>query len=295
VLSQCFRKGSLTCNGCHEPHGLSARNFAGESAVGEFSDRQCTICHRDKTPAHAQHKKPLRCVDCHMSYSFIDDDERRRQKTADHSISIPRPEESIRFHTTNACVSCHRDKSNEWARDQLKMRVTGVRDWVETIFVGRKGGSVDRLLSSDSVYLQNSALDLLLLQPADPKLTSMLEPFAKSEHPELRASAIRALLSYDAPRWAAIGLADAHPFVRMEIFSFIKDVSLLTPDAIARELADTLAYKNPPVDGLVHLITVRHKRHELKEARALLELLERYATPAERARLDLDAVRARLQ
>jgi hypothetical protein len=302
VLSQCFRNGALTCSGCHQPHSLAARSFIGETASGKDADRQCAICHRDKTPSHTHHKNALRCVDCHMSYSYIGDDPRRLQRTADHSISIPRPEESLRFGTPNACTTCHADRSAQWALDVLRRwgSTPGVRDWVEAIALGRKSapGAGDRLvklLDSDSAYLQASALDLLLLQPPDGKRAPLLERFARSDDPQLRAPAIRALMSYDAPRWAAIGLGDAHPFVRMETFSFIKDVSLLTPAAIDRDLADTLAYKRPPVDGLVHLITVRHRRHELKEAQALLDLLERIALPHERARLGIEAVRARLQ
>jgi hypothetical protein len=298
VLSQCFRKGALTCAGCHEPHALTSRNFIGETAA----DAQCTICHRDKTPQHTRHKTALRCADCHMSYSLIDDDERRQQKTADHSISIPRPEESLRFGTPNACTTCHRDRDATWAQAALRKWGIdpGVRDWVETIALARKNapGSVERLvklLQSDSAYLRLSALDLLLLQPADPSLPPKLEPFARDPDPALRASAIRALTSYDAARWTAAGLADDDPFVRMETFSFVKDVSLLTPAAIERDLADTLAYKNPPTDGLVHLITVRHRRHELKEARALVDLLEKVALPFEKKRLDLDEVKRRLQ
>jgi hypothetical protein len=171
---------------------------------------------------------------------------------------------------------------------------------VETIAMARKNapGSVERLLKllqSDSAYLRLSALDLLLLQPTDATLVPLLEPFARDPDPELRASAIRALMSHDAARWTAAGLADDDPFVRMETFSFVKDVSLLTPAAIERDLADTLAYKNPPTDGLVHLITVRHRRHELKEARALVDLLEKVALPFEKKRLDLDEVKRRLQ
>ncbi len=34
----------------------------------------------------------------------------------DHSFKIPRPDLSSTFNTPNACVSCHKDKSNEWAK-----------------------------------------------------------------------------------------------------------------------------------------------------------------------------------
>jgi len=44
----------------------------------------------------------------------------------------------------------------------------------------------------------------------------------------------------------------------------------------------------------VHLITVRHKRGELREALQLLDLLGRVALPREQGRLNLDVVRKRV-
>ncbi len=81
----------------------------------------------------------------------------------------------------------------------------------------------------------------------------------------------------------------------MEAFSQIKDPATLTPAAFERQLADVLAHQNPPVQGLQHLVTLRHKRGELGEALALIDLLGRIVVPHERQQLHLDDVRARLQ
>lgn len=309
VLSSCYRNGALTCKACHSPHSLSARDLTGAPADGEQSNRQCTACHRDRSDvrAHSHHAPSIHCIDCHMSYSWIEDDERRQQRTADHSISIPRPRESLAFGTPNACTTCHRDRSAEWALSALQKwhatRALEIRTWVETIALGRRsapgaGERLTQLLGDDNGrYLQSSALDLLVLQPPDARWIPLLQPLASSPDPQLRALAIRALQTHDPEhraQWIALGLADAHAYVRMETFSFVKEVSLLPPAAIERDLADTLAHKNPPTDGLVHLITVRHRRGELKEALALVELLAAIALPSERARLDLDGVRTRI-
>jgi hypothetical protein len=312
VLSACYREGALTCKGCHQPHALTPRDFIGEPAAGADSNRQCTICHRDKTAdvkRHSHHAVEVRCIDCHMSYSWIGDDERRKQRTSDHSISIPRPEESLALGTPNACTTCHHDRGAEWAAAALKKwgasRALGVREWVETIALARKraagaGERLLRLLADEKAghYLHASVIDLLMEQPSDARWVTALAPFADGDDVELRGLALRALVTLDATerrRWVERGLADAHPYVRMETFAAVKDPALLTAAAIERELSDTLAYKNPPTDGLVHLITVRHRRGELKEALALLDLLERVALPSERARLDLDGVRGRLR
>ena len=75
----------------------------------------------------------------------------------------------------------------------------------------------------------------------------------------------------------------------------VRDVATLTPAAIERDLADTLAYANPPTAGLVHLITVRHRRGEFREALALIGTLARIALPFEQEGLHLPEVRARLE
>jgi hypothetical protein len=313
VLSGCYRGGSLTCKGCHAPHELTARSFIGESAVGEQSNKQCTVCHRDRIEAakatqHSHHKPAITCVNCHMALSWIDDNDRRKQRTSDHSISIPRPRETLELKTPNACNTCHKDKSPEWALGALgkwgKREATTVRPWVQTVAMARKAapGSTERLLGlladdKSGHYLQASALDLLVIQPEDARVIAAVEPLARSSDPQLRALAIRVLDRHDKARraqWLQTGLSDAHPYVRMETFGMVKDMPLFTPEAIARELDDTLAYKQPPVPGLVHLITVRHRRGEIHEALALLDLLVRVTVPRERQTLGLDHVRQRL-
>jgi hypothetical protein len=310
VLSAGFREKVLRCKDCHAPHGLEARDKLGESAEGAQSNRQCTACHEElvapkPVAAHTHHPASVRCVDCHMSYSWVGDDDRKHQRTSDHSISIPHPEESIAFGTPNACTTCHTKKTAAWSADALRKwndkNALGVRDWVETIALARKEapGAASRLakLLSDKdtvTYLKASALDLLLFQPPDPALVPAIAPYATDPDPYLRASAIRVLDAVDPPgraRWRSMGLSDAHPFVRMETFSMIKDVETLSPEAIARDLDDVLTYMSPPVDGLVHLATVHHKRGELREAVALLDLLRRVALPQEQRRLKLDSVR----
>jgi hypothetical protein len=314
VLSAGFREKILRCKDCHAPHGLEARNKQGESAQGAQSNKQCTGCHEDlvapkPVAVHTHHPPSVRCVDCHMSYSFIGDDDSKHQRTSDHSISIPHPEESVALGTPNACTTCHKDKTPTWSADALRKwkakDALGVRDWVETIAMARRKapGAVSRLgkMLTDPntvAYLKVSALDLLYLQPPDGSLVDVITPYATDPDPYLRISAIRLLDQYDPTgraRWRAMGLADAHPYVRMETFSMIKDVQTLEPQAIERQLADVLEYMSPPTDGVVHVLTVRHKRGELREALALVDLLQRIMLPRERQHMNLEDVRARIE
>jgi hypothetical protein len=314
VLSAGFAQKVLKCKDCHAPHGLEARDHHGGSAVGALTNRQCTVCHEDlvdprKVTAHSHHPAAVHCVDCHMSYSWIGDDERRRQRTSDHSVSIPHPRESLELGTPNACTTCHKDRSPEWSLAALTKwgfkEATGVRGWVHAIATGRKAapGAAKELTDlladpSAGTYLEASALDLLGVQPPDASLAPVLAPYVTHADPYLRAAAIRALDVHDVPgrsRWRSAGLADPHPYVRMETFSLFKDVENLTTRDIEHNLDDILAYMSPPTDGIVHLITVRHRRGELREALDLLALLERITLPQEKRRLHLDTVRSRIQ
>jgi tetratricopeptide (TPR) repeat protein len=46
----------------------------------------------------------------------------------DHSFRIPRPDQSLKYNTPNACIQCHDDKDNEWAWETFKEQY-GVPDY----------------------------------------------------------------------------------------------------------------------------------------------------------------------
>jgi Flp pilus assembly protein TadD/ssDNA-binding Zn-finger/Zn-ribbon topoisomerase 1 len=108
LQSRMFHEG-VTCSDCHDPHTLKLRQ-------GE-EDQVCGICHdlhRYAATAHHHHRegsREARCTSCHMSvrtYMIVD-------PRHDHSFRIPRPDDSVKFGTPNACNDCHKDKSPAWA------------------------------------------------------------------------------------------------------------------------------------------------------------------------------------
>ena len=268
VLSAGFRGKILRCKDCHAPHGLEARTSRASRRWGRCRTSSAPVVTRSWTrpspPAgHTHHSAAVRCVDCHMSYSCIGDDDRRHQRTSDHSISIPHPAGDASTSALRTLATpATRTRRRQWALAALTRwgmkDALGVRDWVETIALGRKkapGAATQRLVAlltkhDTGTYLQASALDLLDVQPRDPALVATLAPFARDPDPYLRAAAIRALETHDDPAarpgWLTLGLADAHPFVRLETFSMVKDVKTLSPEQLDRELADVLAYMSPP-------------------------------------------------
>lgn len=108
LQSKMYRQG-VTCQDCHEPHGLHLR--------GDGNSR-CAGCHApDKfdTAAHHFHETGTEgalCVSCHMperTYMVVD---ARR----DHSFRVPRPDLSARLGTPNACSSCHQNQTTGLVR-----------------------------------------------------------------------------------------------------------------------------------------------------------------------------------
>lgn len=114
-LQSRMNHAGVTCSDCHEPHTQALRS------PGNTLCTQCHVPAKYDAPSHHHHAAGTAgasCVSCHMparTYMTIDD---RR----DHSIRVPRPDQSVALGVPNACTSCHEDESNEWAAAR-------VRDW----------------------------------------------------------------------------------------------------------------------------------------------------------------------
>ncbi len=108
VQSKMYHNG-ISCRDCHDMHSLKLKKLGNDL---------CMTCHVPKynTPEHHFHKQNTEasaCVNCHMTgRTYMGNDFRR-----DHSFRIPRPDQSVKYDTPNACNGCHTDKSKEWARD----------------------------------------------------------------------------------------------------------------------------------------------------------------------------------
>lgn len=114
--SKCFRAGKpgqrITCISCHEMHGGDPR---GQLTEKMKTNAACTQCHQQfATPveliAHTKHSAGSSgslCYNCHMPQIVYGVMSAHRT----HDITIPRPDESVRFNKPNACNQCHLDWS----------------------------------------------------------------------------------------------------------------------------------------------------------------------------------------
>jgi len=108
VQSKMYGLG-ISCRDCHDVHSMQLKKDGNDL---------CMTCHTPNynTEEHHFHEvgtDGASCVNCHMTGRIYMGNDFRR----DHSFRIPRPDQSVKYDTPNACNGCHTDKSKEWARD----------------------------------------------------------------------------------------------------------------------------------------------------------------------------------
>jgi tetratricopeptide (TPR) repeat protein len=188
VQSRMYAKG-VTCSDCHDPHTLKTRG------AGNAVCAQCHLPARYDVPAHTHHPAGTAgasCPACHMpttTYMVID-------PRHDHSLRIPRPDLSVKLGVPNACNSCHRDKTAQWAAD-------AIRAWTGTTPTGYQNFAEAFHAASAGAPGARAALLALVDDPGEPAL--------------VRASAVSrlgALLSPATIEFLARALNDPDPVVR---------------------------------------------------------------------------------
>ena len=103
---------NVRCTNCHNPHSGKLR-LTGNNL--------CLQCHKPEynTETHHFHKidtEGAQCINCHMvSRTYMGIDHRR-----DHSFRVPRPDQSVKYGTPNACTNCHKDETTAWAAETVK-------------------------------------------------------------------------------------------------------------------------------------------------------------------------------
>jgi predicted CXXCH cytochrome family protein len=191
-LQSRMNAAGVTCSDCHDPHTEKLR-LTGNGV--------CTQCHNARYDApshhhHAAHSPGGQCVACHMpATTYMVVDPRR-----DHSMRVPRPDESVTLGVPNACDRCHGDRGAAWAADS-------VRKWLGRDAVGYQsfarafhGAQADdpsvapalAQLAADGaqpgIVRASAAAHLAELGPFDPALAGEL---ARDPDPLVRLAATR--------------------------------------------------------------------------------------------------------
>lgn len=213
--SKMYQRG-VRCTDCHDPHSGKLR------AEG---NALCTRCHQlhpnpqfptlvakdYDAPSHHHHRPGspgAQCVSCHMpSKNFMIVDARR-----DHFLRPPRPDESGKLGTPNACNACHGDRSPDWAARAIRSgfgEAAGDDRYGPAIAAGRANarGADSLLLSvfkdrSRSEVARATALDLLRDYPE--RASTGAREAANDPDPLLRATAAQILEGLPFPERIAI-------------------------------------------------------------------------------------------
>lgn len=146
VQSKMYHNG-VKCTDCHDAHSLKLK---------QTGNNLCLTCHEPKynSQAHHYHKpntEGAQCINCHMTGKLYMGNDFRR----DHSFRIPRPDQSVKYGTPNACNGCHTNKSAEWASNFINSKYGDKRpDHFSNYLLAGYNGNQDalHLLLSQNKY-----------------------------------------------------------------------------------------------------------------------------------------------
>ena len=190
-LQSKMYKAGVNCLDCHDKHTMKL------TIEGNGLCLQCHGAEVYNVKEHHQHddnSSGAECVNCHMPENrYMGVDDRR-----DHSFKIPRPDLSLAFNTPNACISCHDDKSNQWASETLenwhgKAKTVLPSKQLLMMLNNGQGISFDQhlsILADEKLDVISRATAIGLLSYASPTLSAdVLVPYLTHVEPLLRLNA----------------------------------------------------------------------------------------------------------
>lgn len=209
----------VKCSDCHNPHS---------GKMVKIGNPLCINCHDKKfdSPAHTFHainSEGSQCISCHMpSKTYMGNDLRR-----DHSFRVPRPDQSVKYGTPNACNNCHSDKNAQWASSKIIKWYGPNRqyhfsdDLIPGSFGNFAAGKyLQKLCVPDTnvpVIIHATALYYMSFAN-DPKNISFLIDGLKNEDAQVRYEALNSLKFYPIQQWkndASILLNDKVKAIRI--------------------------------------------------------------------------------
>jgi hypothetical protein len=170
LQSRCYQNSRMTCSTCHSDH----------EALDPTSNALCGGCHSEQLKDMSEHSKhksdgaASRCVSCHMPKIIPT----LSGAVTDHTIDIPNPENTKDFDIPSACVSCHTERSAEWAVSQFR-----------TLF---RSDRASRRRNLANLFL--AAGDIKVAKQIDDKLIALLQD--QRESGLIRSVAVSVLRGY---------------------------------------------------------------------------------------------------
>lgn len=250
LQSKMFQEG-VTCLDCHDDHTMKIKT------QGNGLCLQCHNADNYQTQKHTHHdltSEAGQCVTCHMpETTYMGVDARR-----DHSFKIPRPNLSEEFGSPNACINCHQDKTNNWAKKQITEwfgPINKLSDLEKDLITLRQSlhqqGSLDlskhiALVNSKELSEINRASALLMLPLSTQMLSDyVVKTWVNSDFPLIRLATAKVghllveqdrLLSYQKL------LEDEFKAIRVAAAENLINVAGISPESIAKAFAELVEY-----------------------------------------------------
>tara|TARA_R110002049_G_scaffold226185_2_gene398182 strand:+ start:10238 stop:12475 length:2238 start_codon:yes stop_codon:yes gene_type:complete len=210
VQSKMYHNG-VKCTDCHDAHSLKLK---------ETGNNLCLTCHAPKYNSQSHHfhqtnSEGAQCINCHMTGKLYMGNDFRR----DHSFRIPRPDQSVKYDTPNACNGCHKDKTAAWASNFINSKYGSERpDHFSNYLLAGYDGNQNALhtLISQNQYpelARATALYQYTNNPLSPNEVNDLRRFLKDSSILVRNEAVRSFEKINAQD----RYADIEPLLRDSI------------------------------------------------------------------------------
>lgn len=230
-LSSKMHKNGVQCINCHDAHSMK---------LHKEGNTLCLSCHEPQynTSEHHFHERDTegaQCINCHMDGKHYMGNDYRR----DHSFRVPRPDQSVKYGTPNACNSCHDDKSAKWAANAIVewYGETRPKHFSNRLLSGYMGGKLDDLVSlandtAEPAIIRGTAIHYLAEMQTMPAQQD-LENWVRDEQYLVRKAAtevIRNLPPKEKLQWMGSLFKDRAKVVRIEAIRHALDID---PNQIA--------------------------------------------------------------
>ncbi|MFT4754043.1 MAG: putative CXXCH cytochrome family protein [Salibacteraceae bacterium] len=227
-LSSKMHRNHVTCVNCHNPHSGKLKAQGNDL---------CLQCHDNTYAAstHTHHPETstgAQCVNCHMDGKMYMGNDYRR----DHSFRIPRPDQSVKYGTSNACNSCHKDKNAKWASENVNQWFGTERTYhfSDDLIPGSLQDEnaishLQRLLANDSIpeIAKATALDYVQ-QNGSQEASAMVLNALKDKSDLVRQKAYSGLIFFPKEhkeKYGIVGIRDPVKSIRIMAFRSVVGVN----------------------------------------------------------------------
>ncbi|MGB0905083.1 MAG: cytochrome c3 family protein, partial [Mangrovicoccus sp.] len=222
--AQLLAEGNGLCSQCH-------------SLAGNARFPQLRLAEYD-APGHHFHEPGSpggQCIACHAPERVYMGNDWR----ADHSFRVPRPDLARETGATDACTSCHREQSPDWAAAEIAKRYPEAihrgAHYGQILAAGRANPAAAAddlaglaLAEGEAAIIRASAL-WLLKQSERPDLAALVAPLLQDRDPLLRAAAVEAqrrAAPYDRLQRLVPLLEDPSRNIRLAVAEALLDVPM---------------------------------------------------------------------